>query len=1062
MKREQKMNKSGVLSYFIQHRTAANVIMLLFVVLGLVAVTKIRAQFLPDVVIEAITVRYEWAGAGAQDIDQSVIAIMEPQLRGIDGVDTITTRTLQGNASIRLEFQTGWDMTQAMHDVTSIVEQDNDLPDTLEEATIIQSRWFDRVVYVALHAPIDPDRLAEQALRLQNHLFQSGIVNVTLHGINDPELRVTIDQEFLRKHNLSLREVGNILRNNAVAVPSGEVENANARLRTGENLRSIPALENTIIKPGNDTPHLRLGDLADIAWRTAEDGVLYRHKDHNAVLVEVSRGATGDVLDLQRTIDRVVADFRTTLPGDIALEMYNRRADAVEERLGIVLKNGGLGLILVVSFLFLFLSARSAFWVAAGIPIAMCTTMGLMYLFGITMNLVSLFGLIICLGIIVDDAIVIAEHADHLHRQGLPPHDASLQAVTRMMGPVICASLTTIIAFGALVLVGGRFGQLIADIPFTVIAVLIASLAEVFIILPAHLRHAMQTRKDPWYDGVSRWVMAGFDRFREGPFMALISFCLRIRYVICSMMMMVLLLSLGVVIDRTVPWRFFNAPERGTINANIAMLPGATRTDTSAMIAQMDSALTKVNHQFLKRHGKAPVAFHLAKIGGSVGRGLSGTQTKDRDLLAGYSITLIDPDTRPYSAFAFIRAWKNAIEPHPMLEQMAVRGERSGPGGDALEINLSGQNLQVLHAASIDLQAQLLQFGELSGHDNSLSFDKEEWTVSLTPKGISLGFTMGHIQEFLRDHLSGITIAEFALDDRTAKLRLLAPKEERGGDILARSWIKGERGWVSLSEIVSLTRQSGFGAVYRKDGRVIVQVLADMDAGSDNGVITDRIARQILPDLQNRYGITAELSGLAEQEKEFLSDASLGVFVCLLGIYICLCWVFASWSIPIVILSLIPFGLIGAIWGHYIHNVPLSMFSVVGMIGMCGIIVNDAIVLISQMQRYLRTKPALQALALAASDRLRAVWLTTCTTVAGLTPMLFETSRQAQFLKPTVITLVYGLGLGMVLVLVLTPCFLAIGNDCAKSLQSSKRFVKYLGGRRRASRSQSNEIKETG
>jgi multidrug efflux pump subunit AcrB len=593
-----------------------------------------------------------------------------------------------------------------------------------------------------------------------------------------------------------------------------------------------------------------------------------------------------------------------------------------------------------------------------------------------------------------------------------------------MAPPVFSASITTVIAFSALVFVGGRFGTLIIDIPFTVSIVLVASLAESFLVLPAHMRHALSaTNRKPWYDLPSRTFNRGFRFFRERMFRPAFEKIIRLRYPVFGIAVMVLLVSIAAFYEGKVHWRFFNAPERGTISANISMLVGASREDTHAMLQEMQRALDETDNEYKKRYGAAPVAFALATVGGFTGRGLKGAQAKDRDLLGGLAIELIDPDLRPYSAFNFIADWRSKINRHSLLENLAVRGQRSGPGGDAIDIRLAGAESETLKQASLEIQQRLSEFPSVSALEDSLSFDKPEIRLTLKPKG------------------------EDPLGTQTATIRVGLPEDEITTSFLEETRIRAPGGgYLPLSEIVEVEQKLGFASIRREDGDRVILVNGDIaeDDPEAASKVTDALTNIILPEIEAQYGVRSTVGGLAEQENEFLTESAKGFGLCLLGIYLTLCWIFASWSRPVVIMLIIPFGLVGLIWGHYLHNVPISMFSMVGFIGMSGIIINDSIVLITTIDQFHRNRPLKSAVVEAVCQRLRPVILTTLTTVFGLAPLLFEQSRQAQFLKPTVITLVYGLGFGLLFVLMLTPALVLMQWDIGRSIKSFRRSLRLV------------------
>lgn len=1044
---------SSFLDYMVRHGTAANLLLMVMVLAGIFAALQIRTQYFPDVVNETMTVTVRWAGAGPEDMDRGVVEVLAPPLLAVEGVEEAQTIARQGVATFTLTFEADWDMARASEEVKSAVDQTRaNLPAGAEQPEVARGGFRDRVTNVVIYGPVDVEQIGRLADDLQSRLFRVGVTKVTVRGVADPIIRVSLREVDLIRHDLTLQDVATAIGAEAEAAPAGNIANGAARLRTGADRRSETDLGDIRIRAPAGGEALVLRAVANIATEGAERGIAYFHEGQPAVLLRVDRNAQGDTIKIQSQVEKAVAEMRQTLPAGVQIVLTETRTRAIVDRLNILVENGIVGLLLVLVFLFLFLSARTAFWVAAGIPVAMAATLGLMYALGMTLNMMSLFALIICLGIVVDDAIVVGEHADHLAKRGYSPTDAASLAARRMTAPVIAASLTTMIAFSGLAIVGGRFGSLIKDIPVTVGIVLAASLIESFLILPAHMKHAIAAanRKQSWFDWPNRVFNRGFEWFVDRAFRPFAALVLKLRYPVLGGGIMVLLLTFSLYVDGTVPWRFFNSPERAVVSANVAMMPGAARDDTKAMLREMERALATVNERYRAEYGTAPVLFSLTQVGGSSGWGFRAGETKDPDQLGSIDIELIDPDLRPYSAYRFLSDWEKEVKATPLLETLSLRGGRSGPGGQAIDVRLRGGSADTLKTAAEDLKRQLSALPGVGALEDTMAFDKTELTVRLTPKGEALGFRSEQIARELRDRLEGIEVVEFPLDRRTVTIKVNMPDEETNAAFLYETRVKSPGGaYVALNEVVTVTADYGFSSVRREDGLRTLRVTGDIseDDASAAVEVMETLKGRILPEIASAYGIETELGGLAEQENDFLRDALLGLSLCLAGIYLTLAWIFESWTRPLIIMLVIPFGAIGMIWGHYLHGLPLSMFSIIGFIGMAGIIINDSIVLVTTIDEHRAVKPFRQAIIDGVCDRLRAVILTTATTVFGLAPLLFEASRAAQFLLPTVITLAYGLGFGLLLVLLLTPSLLAIQHDAGMALRSGRRALQLLGDR---------------
>ena len=1043
-----KLNQGygGILSYFTRHKTAANLLLVLMMVAGLMSYPNMRAQFFPDVVVDGLTVSVAWQGAGAEDVDAAIVQVLEPVLLGVEGVTSSTATSREGRASIQLEFEPGYDIEKALKDVETAVDATSNLPADADEPAIRQGSWSDRVTDVVITGPVGVDQLGRFADEMAVRLFAEGVTRVTVEGVAAPSTIVEVPSLSLIQYDVGLSAIAQRIAEEAAADPAGDVS-SNARVRTGVEKRTAEDIAAIVLRSNPDGSKLTIGDVANIRVEGTDRERAYFVADNPAIKLRVDRSAQGDAIGLQEAVEDVAQELEASLPAGVQIALTNARAEFITGRLDLLLENGLMGLALVVGLLFLFLNARTAFWVAFGIPVAMLAAIALMYAAGITLNMISLFALIITLGIVVDDAIVVGEHADFRARHlGEPPAVAAENAAKRMFSPVLSATLTTNIAFFGLVIIGGRFGDLIADIPFTVIVVLTASLVECFLILPNHLAHSMaHSAKQHWYDWPSRTVNRGFDWLRERLFRPFMRFVVWARYPMLALTFVALASQIALFVRGDVSWRFFNAPEQSQVTGNFAMLPGATRDDTLAMMREMQRATEELGTQYEAEHGANPLKFVIAEIGGNSGRAIAGSDTKEPDQLGAITIELIDADSRPYSSFAFVSALQDNIRQHPLAETVSFRSWGSGPGGDSLDIQMFGADSDTLKAAAEGLKAALAQYPEISGLEDTLAYDKEELILDLTPQGAALGLNIDGLGRVLRDRLGGIEAASYPDGTRSATIRVELPAGELSADFIDRTQIRTPEGvYVPLADVVTVQSRTGFSTIRRENGIQLISVIGDLD-DEDAARATEiqtTITETILPEIETQFGVETQLSGQSEQERQFISDAQSGLVLVLLGIYLTLSWIFSSWTRPVVVMSIIPFALVGAIYGHYVWEVPLSLFSVVGLIGMVGIIINDSIVLVTTIDEYAEDRGMVPSIIDGAVDRLRPVMLTTLTTVLGLMPLLYEGSNQAEFLKPTVITLVYGLGFGMVLVLIVVPSIMAIQLDVYRQVKAARRALR--------------------
>ena len=1034
----------GILSYMTRHRTAANLFLLIMLLAGAVSFPQMRAQFFPDVIIDNVTVSVRWDGAGPEDVDRAIVQIVEPALLGIEGVTSTSSTSSEGSARIRMEFEPGWDMARGTDDTQLAVDSvASQFPEDADDPRVARGFWRDRVTDVVISGPVGVEQLALFADEFVTRLFATGVTRASIRGVAAGSTIVEVDSLSLIRNDISMAQIASAIAEEAQADPAGDVAGA-ARIRTGVAKRGARDIGEIVLRSNADGSALTVADVATVIEEGVDRDRAYFVGGASAISIRIDRSDQGDAIEIQAQVQGVAEAMIETLPPEVKVELIRTRSEVISARLSILLENGLQGLGLVLLLLFLFLNVRTAFWVAAGIPAAMSAAIALMYLSGLTINIISLFALIITLGIVVDDAIVIGEHADFRARVlGEVPMEAAENAAKRMFTPVFSATLTTVIAFFGLVAIGGRFGDLIADIPFTVIVVLIASLAECFLVLPNHMAHSITNSSSiRWYDWPSHIMNYLLDQFKKLLFRPFIRFVIWARYPVFAAVVLALASQAVLFINGDVQWRFFNAPERSSITGNFAMAPGAKRADSIAQMRAFQTAVEEVGATYEEKYGRNPVDFAMAEIGGNTGRGLAGADTKDPDQLGSIAVELIDADLRPYSSFAFVADLQDAVRRHPQVETISFRGWRSGPGGDALDVQFSGANAETLKAASEALKSALAQYPEVSAVEDTLAYDKEELILELTAQGQSLGLTIDALGRVLRNRLNGMEAASFPDGPRSATIRVEVPAGELTADFTDRMLIRtGTGDYVPLADIVTVQQRTGFSTVRRENGIQVISVTGDIsedDPVRAQAIITE-LEQTILPKIAEEIQVAFNLAGLAEQEDDFRNDATRGLVLTLAGIFMTLAWIFSSWTRPLVVMAIIPFGLVGTIFGHWWHDIPMSLFSVIGLIGMVGIIINDSIVLVTTIDEYSKERGLFPAILDGVTDRLRPVLLTTLTTVLGLSPLLYETSSAAQFLKPTVITLVYGLGFGVVLVLIVVPALMAMQADVGAQVASFKR-----------------------
>jgi multidrug efflux pump subunit AcrB len=1044
----------GLIGYFVRHRTAANLLMILVVVLGTVSAVSLRRQLLPDVEVPTATVRVDWRGAGVEQMDRAVLSVLDAALARTPGATRRVGAAADNRATLTLEFEPGVDIDRAVAEIRATLDGLTTLPRGADPPRVTPGARGERIADFLVHGPASHSRLVVYADELRRRFFEA---NMSRHWVtSQPSVMLSVEtpEEALIRHDLSMREIADAVAEAVRQTPSGFADRGATRVTTGIERRSVEALAALPLRRDPDGGVLvRLGDIAEMRDVGRDRGVRHYVDGDPALIIRMDRQTGRDGIEQLAEARRIAEDYAATLPEGVRIEAIRAWMSTIDRRLTLLVDNAVVGLGVVLALLFLFLSPRAALWVAAGIPISLLGALAGMWALGISLNLISVFALIIMLGIVVDDAIVVGDHADVLARRGLPPALAAERAARRMAGPVFAASITTAIAFGGILVIGGRFGEMLQDLPLTVALVLAASLVECFLILPAHMAHSRAAPGRPTrWTRISGAVNRAFDRFNDRAFRPALTQVVRWRYPSLGLAVFLLLGAVQGIVEDEPPWRFWLSPERDTFSVSVAMIDSADREDTEAQVALVEDAVRRVLDGFEAETGVSALAYMVATVGANADHGLLIAEGKASRLLGGVDVELVPAEDRPFRIDEVVARIRDATERHPLVEAVAFRPERGGPAGDALSVAFEGAEPGDLKAAAEALKAATRRWPEIVGVEDTLPYGRDEVTLALTPLARHLGFTEERLAVELAGRFTSIEAAEMEIDGRTATILVGPAREDRTADRRRETLVRTPAGgWAPLDVLTEAEARPGFQSVRRVDGRLVAEVKGDV-ATTDAlrlAEIERDLRERVLPDLAARHGVEWRMAGLAAQERRFLQEAPIGFLLGLVGIYLVLAWVFASWTRPFVVLLVVPFGLVGAVQGHVWMDLPLSMFSVVGLIGMTGIIVNDSIVLVTAVDEEARRRALVPAVIEATCGRLRPVVLTTLTTVLGLAPLLLEQSRDAEALRPTVVTLVFGLGFGLLLVLMVTPALVLLQRDLGAALASLRRLARLALRRRR-------------
>lgn len=1026
------MNPADLVRIFVRHPNAANLLMALMLLAGLFSLQKLNTQFFPDTGLDFITVTVVWPGASAEDSDAGIVSAIEPEVRFIDGVKQVNSYSQEGSAVVVVEFKAGSDMQSALSDIDAAVSGITTLPEDAEEPRIKRVVRYDLISRVSVSGPVSEATLKALAKRIRDGLLDRGIDLVNFFGKRDEEIHVDVPPSSLRRMDLTLGDLSKRISDTSVDLPSGDLSGASEKqLRSLGELKRADEIAGIEVASAPNGEKIFLRDVARV--RESFDGrqPVGGRGENPAIEMIVQRSLTTDALEAAAIVNTFLDELQGTLPPNIEVRQYDVQASLISDRINLLLRNGLSGLVLVLIVLFVFLSGRIAFWVAMGIPVAIFATGAVMLWSGQSINMVSLFALIMTLGIIVDDAIVVGEHAAHLRQKGLSAVEAAETGALRMLAPVTAAALTTIAAFMPLFAIGDVIGQIIVAIPLVVVAVLVASLIECFLVLPGHLRGAMSEGSG---EGGGRYARfrerfdMRFNQLRDGRFRRAVAKALDYRYVTIGAILAALIISVGILASGRVGFVFFPNPESDTIDANIEMAAGTPRAELQGALLELERALVRAEKRVASETSDI-VVMSFQRLGQSQGRSF---ERVSGDHLGGIQVELVASDYRNVRTNEFIEIWREEIPRISGVRRITLQERAGGPPGRELDIRFRGDDIAELKIAAEELKLELQRFDGLSDIEDDLPFGKQELILELTPRGRALGFTTESVARQVRNAFEGAIAKRFPRDDEEVTIRVQLPEAEATEAAVRNLYLRSPAGAETpLEEVVSFREDAGFARIRRKDGRREVAVFAEIDETvTKPGTIVSALSDGRVQAIAQRYNLSFRFAGKAEEQAQTLGDMQTGAMIGLSAIYIILAWVFASYSRPVIVMSIIPFGLIGAVAGHLILGYDITILSLVALIGLAGILVNNSIILVSTIDERVKDgQTIMDAIVDGACDRLRAVTLTSITTIVGLIPLLFETSLQAQFLIPMAVTIVFGLATASILVLFVVPALLGMLED---------------------------------
>ena len=1037
-----KPAKGGIIHLFAQHRVASNLLMAMMIILGAYSLDRLNKQFFPNFALDYISVRVVWPGASAEDVERSITVPLEQALRTLDGAKEMTSTSARSLSVIVIEYEENSDMGIALDEVKQFVSNIRHLPSDAEDPEVTKIARYEAVATIILTADGELEELRPLAYEFERELLDSGIARVNFSGMPEQEIAIEVSAQQVQQLGLSLNQIGNHIVNQSQDIPAGTVAESEAarEVRGLQRKRDVQAFASLDLLSTADGQKLTLDDIAEIQLRPKENQVEIFHDGKPAILMNLQRTENTDALKaaeiMQEWLDRKFG----TIPPSVQLLVFDEKYSLIQQRIDLLLKNGISGLVLVLAILYIFLNGRVAFWVAVGIPTSFMGALAVLYLFGGSINMISLFALIMTLGIIVDDAIVVGEDALTHYQYGENSLMAAEGGATRMLAPVISSSLTTIAAFLPLMMVSGIIGHILFDIPFVVICVIIASLIESFLILPGHLRHSFHKNQHRKNSEIRQKLEDGFNRFRDNFFRPLITRAVNHRGTTLTIAICSLALAVSLLVFGQVKFQFFPQPESTVIIASVKFAAGTPPDQVLAFAQQMEDKLKQTDEAL--REDRSLITAALLRINTASFDG--GRNYQSGNQYAMLQVELLQPDERDVRNEQLIENWESRLHLPAGIEQLSISSPRGGPPGKDLDIFLSGADAITLKHAAEELIYVLNSYDGLSNILDDMPYGRQQYIFELTPLAQSAGLTIAEVGRQLRTALDGQLLQIFYDINEEIEVRIMLPSEERKfqGILETMPIITPSGQALSLNNVVNLSSQQGLELLRHTNAKLGVHVTAEVNAKKTNAnEVLKKLQESTIPDILQKYGLQVDYKGKAEEERETTSDMKQGGILALVMIYIILAWVFASYSWPLAVMTIIPFGICGAIFGHWLLGIDLTILSQFGIFGLSGIVINDSIILVT-FYKQLRAKglEVREALIESACLRLRAVMLTSLTTIAGLTPLLFETSLQAQFLIPMAVSISFGLGFATLLVLFVVPVLLSYIEHASSKYREYKPF----------------------
>ena len=1024
----------GMVSYLADHPTAANLLMVLFLALGAISIGDLTRETFPNFSMDAIEITAAYPGATAEDVEASICRRMEDAIDSVSNIAEVKSTAMENQARVVVEMVEEGNIIQFLNDIKTKVEAISDFPDSVEDVIVKQINQTDQVVSIAVTGPMDPVHLKFFCEDLKDRIKQTDLISqVEVKGFSKQEFLMEIPFYNMMRLGLSLTDIESAVSAQNIDLPAGSLKtrDADILIRFTEERNTVRELGELVVVASQTGARIRLAEIAKITDRfeDAEDKILFNGK--RAGILQINKTKSEDALDIMDAVADFLEKEKDLAPPGVSFVLTQNVSKIVRDRLDMLGKNAIQGLILVFTAMVLFFPFRFSFWVVMGLPVSFAMTFFVMKHLGLSLNMLSMVGLLIGIGILMDDAIVIAENVAANLEKGKTGFEATVDGITQVAPGVLSSFLTTLFVFGALALsMAGDIGKVLYVIPVILILTLSVSLVEAFCILPHHLAHSLKTNEKRMkansirlkIDKILEWI-------RENIVGRLVDRAIDYRYLFMGLVIFAFIASVSMIAGGLLKVRAFPEIDGDVIQARILFPQGTPLERTAFYVDKLVDAAKRVNRDLSPQPGGGDLVEHISVLyNTNADAGEKGPH------VATVSLDLLNAEVRTASIDQIIHQWRTLTANMPDAIALTFKEPAIGPGGLPIEIRLKGNDLDELKQASTRLIDWLYQYQGVSDLYDDLRPGKPEIQVTLKEGALAKGFTARMVAGQLRAAFYKITASEMIVRDQSYEVNLRIADNDRNSISHLENFyfinLKGER--VPLTAVAAVTLDRGYAGIRRVNGIRTVTVTGDMDTTLANAadVIADT-RQKFLPELKKEFpGITTGLEGQEKELKSAMGGMIKALGIGIFGVFCLLSFQFKSYQEPLVVMVTIPFAFIGVIWGHWLMGLDLAMPSLMGFISLAGIVVNDSILLVTFVKQHTAMgETVVQAGKMAARQRFRAVMLTSITTIAGLLPLLAERSLQAQILIPLACSIVFGLMVSTVLVLVVVPSLYAILGD---------------------------------